>query len=457
MKKRLLTMVIIALTAFAVTGCVYDKGEIEMINPHSQIVTEFLNKLVQNDFGAANAMLSPELAAALTMPFEMIAIGRYGDLLEFTVLDSMEADGMYIAVFQAVHAKGTGVFQLILDANGGVLGIAPVSFAFEPMMPPAGAQHTAEPVVIGEGSMWALDGLLTMPNTASADNPVPALILIPGSGANNMDSSIFENRPFFDIANYLSDNGVAVLRFNERAFTHGAQLGQVFGMNLTVHEEYIEDALLAVEILRADPRISQVYLLGLSQGGLMAPRIAAEAGLDGVIVMAGTPHPFHVIWYNQTLAMTRDALAAGEITQAQADESLAAIAAQMEEARRILSLPAHEIENVIIMGAFPVVYEQSIIASLPLPFIANNPQIPVLILQGGRDFQTTVEDDFQFFVDGTAGMAHVTTRLYDTLNHLMMTAYRQEGPLVVDVLEYRIPGTVDAQVLRGIVEWIEKN
>ncbi|MCL2170179.1 MAG: hypothetical protein FWB74_09185, partial [Defluviitaleaceae bacterium] len=168
-------------------------------------------------------------------------------------------------------------------------------------------------------------------------------------------------------------------------------------------------------------------------------------------------HPFHVIWYNQTLAMTRDALAAGEITQAQADESLAAIAAQMEEARRILSLPAHEIENVIIMGAFPVVYEQSIIASLPLPFIANNPQIPVLILQGGRDFQTTVEDDFQFFVDGTAGMAHVTTRLYDTLNHLMMTAYRQEGPLVVDVLEYRIPGTVDAQVLRGIVEWIEKN
>jgi hypothetical protein len=170
--------------------------------------------------------------------------------------------------------------------------------------------------------------------------------------------------------------------------------------------------------------------------------------------MASSPRPLHQIWYDQSVNQVNDALASGELTQAEADERLALLAEQLEAAKNAVALPADQLENVFLFDMFPAVYEQSVIESLPLPFIAGNTDRPVLILQAGRDFQTTVEDDFQIFLDGTAGMAHVTTRLYETLNHLMMTAYRQEGNLIIDVMEYAIPGNVDRQVMRDITDWI---
>ena len=418
------------------------------------VVTTFLNNLVAGEHASVTQMLSPEVQAALTVPFQVLTIGRYGEMLDYTVTDSMEHDGLYIATVSANHTKGAAVHQVIVDSNGAVLGLQPVQFDFQPMIPPADANYTAEAMVVGAGTMWALDGLLTIPQNASTDNPVPAIILIPGSGANNMDSSLFDNHPFFDIADYLSNNGIAVLRYNERAFTHGMQLGQVFGANITMQEEYIEDALLAAQLLRSDDRISHVFLLGLSLGGIVAPRIAEEAGLDGVVIMSSSPRPLHQIWYDQSKHTINDAIAAGTISQADADEALATLAIRFEEAQNALTLPADQLENVLIFDTFPALYEMSLVESLPLPFIAGNTDRPVLILQGGRDFQTTVEDDFQIFLDGTAGMTHVTTRLYETLNHIMMTAKLQTGPLVVDVMEYEIPGTVDGQVLRDIVEWI---
>jgi len=428
--------------------------EVEMTNNPGIAVTTFMNNLVAGDYDAVTQMLSPEVQAALTVPFQVLTTGRYGEILDYTVMDSTEQDGLYIATVSANHTKGAAVHQVIVDSNGAIMGLAPLQFDFQPKMPPADANYTAEAVVVGEGTMWALDGLLTIPQNASTDNPVPAIILIPGSGANNMDSSLFANHPFFDIADYLSNNGIAVLRYNERAFTHGMQLGQVFGANFTMQEEYIEDTLLAAQLLRDDDRISQVFLLGHSLGGIVAPRIAEEAGLDGVVIMASSPRPLHQILYDQRAHIINDAITSGTMSQDDADVALATLATQLEEAQHALTLPVDQLENIFLFDMFPALYERSLMESLPLPFIANNTDRPVLILQGGRDFQTTVEADFQVFLDSTVGMMHVTTRLYEALNHLMMTAKIQSGPLAVDVMEYAIPGNVDEQVLRDIVDWI---
>jgi len=426
-----------------------------MENKNKTTVTTFLDNLVAGDYTAVTNMLAPEVQASLTMPFQVLTSGKYGEMLDYTVLDNTEQEGMYIATVSANHTKGTAIHQVIADANGAILGLAPVQFNFIPMMmPSANVTYTAEPVVIGEGTMWALDGLLTIPQNTTADSPVPALILLPGSGANNMDSSLFDNHPFFDIADYLSSNGVAVLRFNERAFTHPTQFGQVFGANFTVQEEYIEDALLAVELLRKDNRISQIFMLGHSLGGIVAPRIAEEVGLDGVVLMASTPRPLHQVWYDQNVNTINNAVTSGTMAQAEANKTLSDLTAQFKEAQNALTLPINQLENVILFGAFPALYEKSVVQSLPLPFITRNTDRPVLILQGGRDFQTTVADDFQIFLDETAGMAHVTTHLYETLNHMMMTAHRQEGDLIIDVMEYAIPGRVDKQVLYDIADWI---
>jgi len=462
MKKILKISVLVTLTLAVLAACVYDDAGIPVVqNPQAVILNEFLNHVVASDYASATAMLTPELQAAFVQtPLEVQMSGRRGAMQDFTVIESIELEGFYIAAILSNTAKGTLVANFTVDANGHIASMQTLDFAFEPMMPPAGATYTAEAIVIGAGGEWPLDGLLTIPHGASAQNPVPALILVHGSGANNMDSSLFENRPFFDIADDLSSNGIAVLRYNERAFAHGTRLSTTYGTRMTVWQEYIYDVMLAAELLQADERISHVFVLGHSLGGIVAPRIAEYAGLDGVVIMASSPRPMHQISFDQNVQFFNDMVAAGLITQADADASFAALEAYHEGIRAILAMPAYQIEDILLMGAIPALYEQSIVESDPLAFMKRNPHIPVLVLHADRDFQTTTENDFQIFIDATAGveaMNHVMLIYYKGLNHLMMTAYRQYGPLVIDIMEYAIPGRVATQVTRDITDFIHYN
>lgn len=418
------------------------------------VLTHFMDLWVAGDYEAAQGLLMPEFYAALgAIPLQFHLSGRHGRLMDYTILEVTEAQGLYSAMVHATHEKATVLHNIFAFEPGMIVGFIPIQVDFEPMLPPEHATYTGEAITIGADTPWALEGLLTIPENASEENPVPAIILIPGSGANNMDASIFQNRPFFDIADYLSSNGVAVLRYNERAFTHGFAMAQTLGLAQTVYEEYIADAFLAAQILRDDPRISHVFILGHSLGGIVAPRIAAEAALDGVVIMASSPRPLHLIWYDQSQQHISDTLDRGDMDLEAAEAARALLATQLAEAEAIGTMTPEALATTILFDTFPAMYELSIIQSLPLPFIGRY-HTPVLVVQGGRDFQTTVADDFQLFVEGTQGMDHVTLILYDGLNHLMMPAYRQEGPLVIDVMEYAIPGTVCPEFLADLLAWI---
>ncbi|MCL2526825.1 MAG: alpha/beta fold hydrolase [Defluviitaleaceae bacterium] len=158
----------------------------------------------------------------------------------------------------------------------------------------------SEEVVIGEGTPWPLGGTLTMPSTASGENPVPAVVLVHGSGATDRNLAIGPNQAFYDIAAYLSAHGIAVLRYDKRTYVHN--VAQEYGAAFTVWEETIEDAILAANLLREDPRIDpgRVYMAGLSLGGMLAPRIHAQGGdFAGLIIMAGSPRQLMEITVQQ--------------------------------------------------------------------------------------------------------------------------------------------------------------
>ena len=174
----------------------------------------------------------------------------------------------------------------------------------EPYVTPLPEIHVApfitEDVTVGAGTIWPLGGYLTIPHTASADAPVPAVVLVHGSGPGDRNQTVFANRPFYDIAAYLSANGVAVLRYDKRTFAHGYEAMQTFGSSLTVWEETIEDAIFAADLLRADARIGDVFIAGLSLGGMLAPRIHASGGdFDGIIILAGSPRHLTDIMIDQ--------------------------------------------------------------------------------------------------------------------------------------------------------------
>lgn len=77
-------------------------------------------------------------------------------------------------------------------------------------------------IIIGQETNYPLNGILSLPDIASAK--VPAVVLVHGSGPADMDESIGANKPFRDIAEALSAQGIAVLRYDKRTKIYGKQL-----------------------------------------------------------------------------------------------------------------------------------------------------------------------------------------------------------------------------------------
>jgi dienelactone hydrolase len=155
-----------------------------------------------------------------------------------------------------------------------------------------------EKIVIGAETKYPLNGILAIPEATTG--LFPAVVLVHGSGPSNMDEKIGNVTPFKDLAEGLSARGIAVLRYDKRTFVYGKQMRNDIG--LSVKEETIEDAILAADFLRSDPRIhsSKVFILGHSMGGMLAPRIDVEGGnFAGIIIMAGSPRKLEEIIMDQ--------------------------------------------------------------------------------------------------------------------------------------------------------------
>ena len=319
-------------------------------------------------------------------------------------------------------------------------------------------------VIIGETTAFPLNGILSMPNNTA--QPVPAAVIVHGSGGHDMDGNMFGNAPYRDMAEYLAANGVAVIRHDKRNFAHGAALVAEFGGDFTVWEESIEDALFAAALLRTDPRIdpNRIFLIGHSLGAMLAPRIqiaAQEREIEfaGLILMAGTPREFTVVALEQFDAsltagrmmletLEGEALAAGEaeIAAAQAQTDFL-----IEIADMIWETPAENLKEMFFMGgSFYYIHD---LASPSFEEAVADVHVPMLVMQGGKDFQVLADVDFVMLQDILSGRTNVTFKLYEGLNHLFMPT------TATNFLEHRnkmmqSPETVYTQVLRDVVVWI---
>lgn len=127
----------------------------------------------------------------------------------------------------------------------------------------------------------SLAGTLTLP---ASDGVFPAVVLIAGSGPNDRDETLFGHKPFLVISDYLTRNGFAVLRYDKRGV--GASSGDY--SKATIHH-FADDAHAAVEYLKQRREIdhSHIGLLGHSEGGIIAPMVAAgDNEIDFIVMMA---------------------------------------------------------------------------------------------------------------------------------------------------------------------------
>jgi hypothetical protein len=131
-----------------------------------------------------------------------------------------------------------------------------------------------------------LAGTLTEPDSG---NPFPAVVLITGSGPENRDEEVFGHKPFLVLADYLTRQGIAVLRCDDRGV--GKSSGD--SHNATT-ADLATDALAAFQYLknRKDIDTKHIGVLGHSEGGIIAPIVANEApDVAFVVLMAGPGVP----------------------------------------------------------------------------------------------------------------------------------------------------------------------
>jgi uncharacterized protein len=302
-----------------------------------------------------------------------------------------------------------------------------------------------EKIVIGAGTKYPLNGLLTLPSDKSG--PVPAVVLVHGSGPSNMDGKVGKNTVFKDFAEGLSEKGIAAVRYDKRTFVYGKQMRNDGGMS--VKEETIEDAVLAAELLRNDSRIdsNRIFIIGHSMGGMLAPRIDAEGGnFAGLIIVAGSPRTLDEIMISQN-EVVLDSL--NRFVRFIAQKQVAALASKFEN---IYNLSDEEAKSTPVMGKHLMAYYfKESGENRPSKYLKELDK-PIFILQGEKDVQASIEKDFNAYKQLLGDRTNVAFKLYPNLNHLMMPSIY--GELLKVQKEYKIAQKVDQQVINDIAEWI---
>lgn len=302
-----------------------------------------------------------------------------------------------------------------------------------------------EKIVIGEGSEYPLNGMLTIPDGAAG--PFPAVVLVHGSGASNMDEKVIKLTPFRDLANGLAAHGIASIRYDKRTFVHGRKMMKANASGMTVREETIEDVLLALKLLRSDKRIdsNNIFLLGHSMGAMLAPRIDAEGGnAKGLILMAGTPHRLEDIVIRQLKQSRSSNPMLGMVTGLEAKYFA-------RKFKGLYDMSDEEAKKKKFAGNVSLYYFKEMGRKTAADYLLESCK-PALIMQGGRDFQVLADDDFKAFRELLAGRDNITYKLYPELNHCFVPAIYDD--ILKASREYGVERHIGEDVISDIAEFI---
>lgn len=303
-----------------------------------------------------------------------------------------------------------------------------------------------EKIIIGENTQYPLNGLLTLPDDTA--KPVPAVVFVHGSGASNMDEKVGKLTPFKDLAQGLARHGIASVRYDKRSFAHGFKMLRDKDLEVTVKTETIDDAILATELLKKDPRINpeRVFIIGHSMGGILSPRIDAEGGnYAGLIIMAGSPRKLEEIILDQNEAALRSTK--GFVNWI-VKKQVAKFAAMFDGMYELSDAEAKKKK----MGGGTTLYYFKEMGEHAASAYLSSCEKPILIMQGEKDFQATAEKDFAAYKQLLAGRSNVTFRLYENLSHAFVPSVY--GDIMKAKQEYNVKQHISDEVIGDIASWI---
>jgi uncharacterized protein len=308
-----------------------------------------------------------------------------------------------------------------------------------------------------------LAGTFTRPR---GDGPFPAAILITGSGPQDRDETLLGHKPFLVIADHLTRKGIAVLRYDDRGIAKST--GKFDG---ATSRDFADDTAGAVAFLKARKDVAKIGLIGHSEGGMIAPMVAAEDPEIAFLVLLagpGTPCEDLLIAQGQlivkamggdekALARQRDvqkrlfALARSGADEAKLKAALADIEKDLtDEEKKEFAKTRAVTDAQVSRLAGP--WFKYFLAYDPRPTL-RKVKCPVLALNGAKDLQVPPGENLAGIETAlkAGGNADVTVQELPGLNHLFQTCKTGLPGEYGKIEETFAPAALDF-----ITEWVLK-
>ena len=305
----------------------------------------------------------------------------------------------------------------------------------------------AQNILVGEGTKYPLKGILTLPDDLG--KPVPAVVFVHGSGSSNMDEKVYKLTPFKGLAEGLAKQGIASLRYNKRSFSYALKMMK--DGTITAKEETIEDAILAANLLKSHPNIDpeKVYIVGHSMGGMLAPRIDSEGGnFRGLILLAGSPRKLEDIMLYQTREMMD---ISGKLVRFILEKQIKTLEATFAD---LYTITDEEAKARKVGGGTTTYYFREM-GQHPVEGYLQNLRKPILVMQGGKDFQVKADVDYVLYQQMLAEHPDATFCLYETLNHCFVPSIY--GRIDKAKQEYAVEQHIGDDVISDIATWIHSH
>lgn len=346
----------------------------------------------------------------------------------------------YQVTLDCVFTKGSQGFTFIFNKSEKLVGFFVAQTTTEAVyVAPAYADtnlyNEKEVQVKFAGGQMA--GMLTTPKGLTN---FPLVVFVHGSGPSDMDETVGPNKPFKDLAAGLAAKGIGSIRYVKRSMVYPNSFVKTF----TVKEEVLDDALTAIAIARNTPGVNkaQIFLMGHSLGGMLAPRIGALApDLAGIILAAAPARKLSDIIAEQNRYLY---VSSGDTTAIMKKQFQATV----DEIERSKMLKLGDIKPDSIILSAPASYWIDINNYDQLASAKKYPK-KILVLQGERDFQVSVQD-FNVWRAALATNKNVSFKLYPDLNHLL-SSQKEKGTGA----QYRTPANVSPKLIDDIAIWIK--
>ncbi|MDP8233148.1 MAG: DUF3887 domain-containing protein [Candidatus Zophobacter franzmannii] len=265
----------------------------------------------------------------------------------------------------------------------------------------------------------------------------PLVLMLTGSGPNDMDETIAQRKPFRDLAIGLANKGIATLRWNKRTLDY-PQIGN--RIDFSPRDEYIIELNAALRWMKDNNMNNSNFVLGHSMGAFMLPQIAQENDkIKGFIMLAGNARPLEDL-----VAAQYEYIFGLHPMTSQIEAELAKIKKQSAEIKELTA--ETEVTEPLLLG-IPKAYwlwmnyykQTEVLGKTDSPF---------MILQGEKDYQVTMED-FSIWESVAEGRPNIVTKSYPILDHLFMPCSGDSTPD-----SYLNPSFVSKKVIEDIAEWI---